>query len=114
MGLRTRLDAVAKRKTPAYAGNRTTVVQPVPSLLISIYFTIGSFSTGYISVKSRDSSVGIATGYGQDDRMIGVRFPEGAGNFSLRHHVLARSGAHPASYLMGTRNSFLGGKAAGA
>jgi hypothetical protein len=37
----------------------------------------------------------------------------GAGNFSLRHRVQNGSGAHPASYPMGTRGSFLGGKAAG-
>jgi hypothetical protein len=42
--------------------------------------------------------VGIATGYGLDDRMIGVRFPPGAGNFSLRHRVQTGSGAHPTSY----------------
>jgi hypothetical protein len=29
----------------------------------------------------RDSSVGVATGYGLDDRMIGVRFPAGLGIF---------------------------------
>jgi hypothetical protein len=43
-----------------------------------------------------------------------VRFPAGAGNFSLHHRVLNGSGAHPASYPMGTRDSFLGDKAAGA
>jgi hypothetical protein len=36
---------------------------------------------------SRDSSVGIATGYGLDNRMIVVRFPAGAWNSSLRHRV---------------------------
>jgi hypothetical protein len=30
---------------------------------------------------SRDSSFGIATGYGADDRVIGFRFPAGLGNF---------------------------------
>jgi hypothetical protein len=59
--------------------------------------------------KSRDSSVGIAL----DDRCSRVRFPAGAGNFSLRHRVQNGSGAHPAFYLMGTRGSFPGGKAAG-
>jgi hypothetical protein len=44
----------------------------------------------------------------------GVRFPAGAGNFSLHHHVQNCSGAHPASYPMGTRGSFTGVKAAGA
>jgi hypothetical protein len=38
----------------------------------------------------------------------------GAGNFSLHHRVKNGSGAHPASYPMGARGSFLGGKAAGA
>jgi hypothetical protein len=36
-----------------------------------------------------------------------------AGNFSLHHHVQTSSGAHPASYPMDTRGSFLMGKAAG-
>jgi hypothetical protein len=31
--------------------------------------------------KSRDSSIGIALGYGLDDRGSRVRFPAGAGNF---------------------------------
>jgi hypothetical protein len=63
--------------------------------------------------RSRDSSVGIALGYGLDDRGSRVRFPAGAGNFSL-HRVQNGSGAHSASYLVGTRDSFSGGKAAGA
>jgi hypothetical protein len=36
-----------------------------------------------------------------------------AGNFSLHHRVQTGSGAQPASYPMGTRGSFSGGKAAG-
>jgi len=31
-----------------------------------------------------------------DDRMIGVRFPAGAGNFPLHHRVQTGSGAHAA------------------
>jgi hypothetical protein len=65
-------------------------------------------------LKSRDSSVSIALGYRLDDRGSGVQFPVGAGNFSLHHCVQNGSGAHPASYTMGTRGSFPGGKAAGA
>jgi hypothetical protein len=57
--------------------------------------------------------VGIALGYGLDDRSSRVRLPAGAGNFSLRHHVQTGSRAHPASYPVGIRGSFLGGKAAG-
>jgi hypothetical protein len=66
------------------------------------------------SFVSRDSSVGIALGYGLDDRGSRVRFPTGTGNFSLHHRVQHSSGAHPASYPMGIRGSFPGGKAAGA
>jgi hypothetical protein len=44
------------------------------------------------------SSDGIATGYGLDDRGSRVRFPAGAGNFSLLRRVQTGSGAHPASY----------------
>jgi hypothetical protein len=39
-----------------------------------------------------------------------VRFPARAGNLSLHHRVQNGSGAHPASYPMGTRGSFPGGK----
>jgi hypothetical protein len=67
-----------------------------------------------VFVKSHDSSVGIALGYGLDDQSSRVRFPTGAGNFSLYHRVQNGSGAHPASYQVGTRFSFLGAKAAGA
>jgi hypothetical protein len=42
------------------------------------------------------SSVGIALGYGLDDRGSRVRFPVGAGNFSLHHRVQSGSGAYPA------------------
>jgi hypothetical protein len=48
------------------------------------------------------------------DRMIGVRFPAGGRNSSLRHRVQTDSGAHPDSYPMGTGDSFPGDKAAGA
>jgi hypothetical protein len=62
-----------------------------------------------ICFNSRDSSVGIALGYGLDDRGSGVRFTAGAGNFSLSYRVKNGSGAHPASYPMGIRSSFPGG-----
>jgi hypothetical protein len=64
--------------------------------------------------KSRDSSVGMALSYGLDERGSRVRFPAAAGNFSLHHRVQNGSGAHPASYPVGTRDFFLWGKAAGA
>jgi hypothetical protein len=64
--------------------------------------------------KSRDSSVGIALGYGLDDRGSRFRLPAGARKFSLHRRVQNGSRTHPASYPMGTRGSFPGGKAAGA
>jgi hypothetical protein len=63
--------------------------------------------------KSRESSVGIALGYGLDDRGSRVRFLAGSRNFSLHRRVQNGSGAHPASYPMRKRGPFPGGKAAG-
>jgi hypothetical protein len=60
--------------------------------------------------RSRDGSVGIATGYGWTAR---VQFPEIVTDFSLFQCFETGSRAHPASYPMGTRGSFPGGKAAG-
>jgi hypothetical protein len=81
------------------------------------YFIYGTrrFITVFTEAhQSRDSSVGVALGYRLDDQSYRVRFPAGAGNFSLHHCVQNVSGAHPASCPMGTRGSFLGGEAAGA
>jgi hypothetical protein len=44
-------------------------------------------NNGTSEEKSRDSSFGIALGYGLNDRSYRVRFPAGAGNFSLHHRV---------------------------
>jgi hypothetical protein len=44
-----------------------------------------------------------------DDRGLRVRFAEGAGKFSLHHRIQNGSGAHLASYPMGTRGYFPGG-----
>jgi hypothetical protein len=49
----------------------------------------------------RDSAVGIATGYGLDDRRVGLRVPVGAKMFSSPRRPDC-SGSHPASYPMGT------------
>jgi hypothetical protein len=77
-----------------------------------IWVTISIFANACLSGESHDSSVGIALGYELDDRGTRVRFPGEAGNFSLHHRVQNGSGAHPASYPMGTGGSFLRGKAA--
>jgi hypothetical protein len=62
--------------------------------------------------KSQDSSVSMALGYRVDDWGSRVRFLAKAGNFSLHHCVQDSSGAHPASYPMGTTGPSPGGKAA--
>jgi ankyrin repeat protein len=67
-----------------------------------------------IFIKSRGSSIGIALGYDLDDRDSRVRFPAGAGELPLYHRVQNGSGAHPASYTVGTGGSFTGDKATGA
>jgi hypothetical protein len=46
--------------------------------------------------RSRDSVVGIATGYGLDNRGVRVRVRQGQ-EFSLLHVVRTGSGAHPTS-----------------
>jgi hypothetical protein len=61
--------------------------------------------------RSRHSAVGITTGYRLDDRGVGVRVPVGSRIFSSPCRP-DRSGAHLASYPMGTGGSFPGGKAA--
>jgi hypothetical protein len=58
-------------------------------------------------------SSGTALGYGLDDGGSRVRFLAGAGNFSPHYGVQNSSGAHPASYPMGTRDSFPGVKRPG-
>lgn len=62
---------------------------------------------GFVT-KSQDSSVGVATGY----RMVGVPFLAGTRVFSLIYSINASVGTHLASYPMGTRGFFHGGKAA--
>jgi hypothetical protein len=60
---------------------------------------------------SRGSSSSIVSDYGLDDRAIEVRSPTGAENFSSSPCVETGSGAHPASFPMGTGGPFPGGKA---
>jgi hypothetical protein len=96
--------------TPSWRGSQLIKHEDNFTLL---YFTLLYFINWFIS-KSRDSSVGIALDYGLDDRGSRVRFSAGAGNFSFHHRIQNGSGAHPASYPMGTRVSFPVGKAAGA
>jgi hypothetical protein len=89
------------RQTSLLASNRA-----------SVFFFIVFMFLPHTTSSSHDSSVSIALGYGLDNWGTRVWFLEGAGNFSLHHHVQNGSGAHPDSYPVGTRGSFLGGKVA--
>jgi hypothetical protein len=64
-------------------------------------------------MASQNSALGIPTAYGLDDRGFRVRVPVRS-EFSLPRIVQSSSGAHSASYPMGTEGSFPGGKATGA
>jgi hypothetical protein len=64
-----------------------------------------------IIIISRGSSGSIVSDYGLDDRAIEVRSPTGAEDFSSSPCVQTDSGAHPASYLMGTGGPFPWAKA---
>jgi hypothetical protein len=57
------------------------------------------------------SSGSIVSDYGLDDRAIEVRSPTGQRIFLPAPCVQIGSGAHPASYPMGTGGPFPGGKA---
>jgi hypothetical protein len=61
---------------------------------------------------SRVSTGSIVSDYGLDYRVIGVRSPAGAKDFSSILCVQTSSGAHPASCTMGTGDPFPGGKSA--
>jgi hypothetical protein len=55
---------------------------------VSLDWVMLLYKTYKFSTKSHDSSVGIALGYGLDDRGSKVRFTAGAGkNFSLHRRV---------------------------
>jgi hypothetical protein len=69
---------------------------------IVIYYCI------YIWNRSRGSSVSTVSDYGLDDR---GSIPTEAEDFSSSPCVQTGSGAHPASYQMGTGGSFPGSKA---
>jgi hypothetical protein len=63
-----------------------------------------------IPIRSRDSVVGVATGYGMDDRGVGIRVWIESRIFFLVHVVQTGFEAQPTSYTMGTGGSFSGVK----
>jgi hypothetical protein len=56
--------------------------------------------------RETGSSVCIVFGYGLDDRVIEVRSPAEAKDFSSNLYVQTGSGVHPASCTIGTAGSF--------
>jgi hypothetical protein len=55
-----------------------------------------------IIIRSRDSVVGIATGYGLDDRGVGVRVPVGSRIFSTSSRPALGSTQPPIQWVPGT------------
>jgi hypothetical protein len=75
-------------------------------------FHAADFSILPICLGSWDSTVGIATGYRLNDRVVGVRLPVGARIFSSPRRP-DRFWSPPSLLSNGYRGSFPGGKAAG-
>jgi hypothetical protein len=97
--------------TPFYGYSICVILSGLESKLNSGYNL--NYNSQLLHLIGCDSSVGIALGYGLDDRGSRVRFPAGTGNFCLHHRVQNGSGTHTASYPIGTRLSFSGGKVVG-
>jgi hypothetical protein len=100
--------------------NRMQTVKVISAYKYGLYFKeLVSYlkfwsSENTKATKSRlDGAVGVASGYGLDDRCVGVRFPVGSRIFSSPRRRDG-SGTHSASYLMVTGSTYPGGKAAGA
>jgi hypothetical protein len=72
-----------------------------------------NINRGYLRTQSEGSVAGIATGYGLDNRGVGVRVLVGSRILSSTN-CPDHYGVHPTSFPMGTRGSFPGGKVTGA
>jgi hypothetical protein len=106
--------------TSIYSFQYSIKVKVRLSLNVTKYNAMKTYGGGSIAPRtlnlaldggwSRESSVGIALGYGLDDWGSRVRFPAVAGNFSLHHRVHNGSGAQRVSYPVGTRGPFPGVK----
>jgi hypothetical protein len=94
-----------------YKHFRASYTSQIWRVLSAIYWDIER-KTKWLRKNKINSGTGL--GYGMDDRGSGFDSRQGAGNFPVHHRVQTGSGAHPASYLVGTRGSFPGDKAAGA
>jgi hypothetical protein len=95
-----------------YPSKSIDTIPPPPKLILCAEYNVLLCPSSQLStctLFSRYISFGIATGYGVDNRMIEIRFLAVVDNFSPRYHVQTDSGAHPASYPMGTEGSFFVG-----
>jgi hypothetical protein len=84
------------------------------SLLCIIYsctMSVNSLNSYVFASGSRGSSGSTVSYYGLEDRAIEVRSPTGAEDFSCSPFVQNGSGAHPASYPVGTGGFSPRGKA---
>jgi hypothetical protein len=95
--------AVETRAAPKNKGISALMTPECPSDHILKY--IQTKIRVHFNIRRGDSKVGIATGYGLDGRRVGVRVPVGSKIYLLQV-VRTGSGAHPASYSMGTKGFF--------
>jgi hypothetical protein len=100
-------------KQSSVINKRVTHVRNKESFLCENKKAMLRLNLVYTSMRRRDSSVGIETSYGLDDRGVGVRVPVGSRIFPSPNRQTG-SEVHPTFYPMGTGGSFPGGKAAGA
>jgi hypothetical protein len=113
-GLILRYSKFSSTFSPQVAAERVilhadfTVAVRSQILLLSVWLLGQEFWLDGMQKKfrSRNSSVGIATGYGLDGR---VHFPSGTRDFSLLHSVQTGSEAHPFSYPIKIGSPFLRG-----
>jgi hypothetical protein len=89
------------RESEGSRKNIFVVRKPLKSYQLLVFTEHILYIHIHILYVSWGSVVGIATAYGLDDRVVGVRVPVES-EFSLLHIILTGSGAHPASYPMGT------------
>jgi hypothetical protein len=84
------------------------------NITINIYMwrRIGERLGEQREAESRGRAVGIATGYGLDNREVAVRVPVGSRIFTSLYRP-DRFLSHPASYPMGTEDYFPGIKRSG-
>jgi hypothetical protein len=69
-------------------------------------------SHAYLERRIAEPDFSGPTIHSQETYSLISKYTTAVGNFSLHHRVQTGSGAHPASYAMGTGGSFPGGKAA--